>query len=106
MVARSTRPGLAQAAGSASSSSSSCSFASACSIRCSSFAALRAAFCAGFVALYFLPPPPEEARAAVYRVIAERRDIRRFRPDPVPDELLQYVLAAAHSAPSVGLMQP
>ena len=39
-------------------------------------------------------------------MIAERRDIRRFRPDPVPDEVLERVLAAAHRAPSVGLMQP
>src|SRR4051794_8272532 len=49
---------------------------------------------------------PEAERAAVHRVIAERRDIRRFRPDAVPEELLARVLAAAHSAPSVGLMQP
>jgi nicotinate-nucleotide--dimethylbenzimidazole phosphoribosyltransferase len=39
-------------------------------------------------------------------VIAERRDIRRFRPDPVPADVLQQVLEAAHRAPSVGLMQP
>lgn len=49
---------------------------------------------------------PEADRAAVHRVIAERRDIRRFRPDPVPDDVLQRVLEAAHRAPSVGLMQP
>jgi nicotinate-nucleotide--dimethylbenzimidazole phosphoribosyltransferase len=49
---------------------------------------------------------PEEARAAVYRAIAERRDIRRFRPDPVPADVLERVLVAAHQAPSVGLMQP
>lgn len=45
-------------------------------------------------------------RAAVWRAIAERRDIRRFRPDPIPHELLKRLLAAAHQAPSVGLMQP
>ena len=45
-------------------------------------------------------------RQAVYDVIAERRDIRRFRPDDVDDDILQRVLAAAHQAPSVGLMQP
>ncbi|RDI73574.1 nicotinate-nucleotide--dimethylbenzimidazole phosphoribosyltransferase [Gaiella occulta] len=45
-------------------------------------------------------------RAAVWRAIAERRDIRRFRPDPLPDELLLRLLEAAHQAPSVGLMQP
>ena len=48
----------------------------------------------------------DDARAAVYRVLAERRDIRRFRPDPVPEGVLRRVLAAAHQAPSVGLMQP
>lgn len=49
---------------------------------------------------------PATERAAVYRVIAERRDIRRFRPDPVPEEPLRRILEAAHSAPSVGMMQP
>ena len=48
----------------------------------------------------------EGDRAAVMRVIAERRDIRRFRPDPLPDEVLSRLLEAAHKAPSVGLMQP
>jgi nicotinate-nucleotide--dimethylbenzimidazole phosphoribosyltransferase len=43
---------------------------------------------------------------AVYDVIAERRDVRRFRPDEVGDDVLRRVLAAAHEAPSVGLMQP
>lgn len=48
-----------------------------------------------------------EQRRAVYRVIAERRDMRRFTPDStVPDEVLARLLAAAHAAPSVGLMQP
>ena len=48
----------------------------------------------------------DAARAAVHRVIAERRDIRRFRPDDVPADVLRRVLEAAHRAPSVGLMQP
>jgi nicotinate-nucleotide--dimethylbenzimidazole phosphoribosyltransferase len=48
----------------------------------------------------------EAEREVVHRVIAERRDVRRFRPDEVPDDVLQGVLAAAHRAPSVGLMQP
>ena len=47
-----------------------------------------------------------EERTAVMRAIAERRDIRRFRPDPLPDKLLRKLLEAAHRAPSVGLMQP
>ncbi|OGT17332.1 MAG: 5,6-dimethylbenzimidazole synthase [Gallionellales bacterium RIFOXYB12_FULL_54_9] len=45
-------------------------------------------------------------RAAIYRVIAERRDMRHFNSEPVPEEVLQRVLHAAHQAPSVGLMQP
>lgn len=46
-------------------------------------------------------------RRAVYRVIAERRDMRRFVPGArVPEEVLTRLLHAAHAAPSVGLMQP
>jgi 5,6-dimethylbenzimidazole synthase len=46
-------------------------------------------------------------RAAVYRAINARRDVRRgFVDRPLPEELLQRLLAAAHCAPSVGLMQP
>jgi 5,6-dimethylbenzimidazole synthase len=46
-------------------------------------------------------------RAAVYRVIGERRDVRRgFLSTPLPDELVRRLLRAAHCAPSVGLMQP
>jgi 5,6-dimethylbenzimidazole synthase len=49
----------------------------------------------------------EVERQAVYRAIRERRDVRRgFLPQPIPDELLGRLLEAAHSAPSVGLMQP
>lgn len=44
--------------------------------------------------------------AAVYKVIAERRDIRHFLPDPIEPKLLARLLCAAHQAPSVGLMQP
>ncbi len=44
--------------------------------------------------------------AAVYRAIALRRDMRHFRPDPVPPDVLQRLLDAAHRAPSVGFMQP
>jgi len=49
---------------------------------------------------------PADQRDVVHRVIAERRDVRRFRPEDVPEDTLQRVLAAAHRAPSVGLMQP
>jgi nicotinate-nucleotide--dimethylbenzimidazole phosphoribosyltransferase len=47
-----------------------------------------------------------EARAGLYEAVAARRDVRRFRPDPVPDEVLERVLGAAHAAPSVGHSQP
>lgn len=45
-------------------------------------------------------------RAAVYRAIAERRDMRHFSGGEVAPELLARLLEAAHHAPSVGLMQP
>jgi 5,6-dimethylbenzimidazole synthase len=47
-----------------------------------------------------------EEIAAVYRVMALRRDMRHFLSDPLDDALLGRLLAAAHLAPSVGLMQP
>jgi nicotinate-nucleotide--dimethylbenzimidazole phosphoribosyltransferase len=49
---------------------------------------------------------PAADREALYRVIGARRDIRRYRPDPVPDEVLTRVLGAGHQAPSVGHSQP
>ncbi|ACT47183.1 5,6-dimethylbenzimidazole synthase [Methylotenera mobilis] len=49
---------------------------------------------------------PEHEKEAIYRVIAERRDMRHFLPDPVEPEVLAKILHAAHHAPSVGLMQP
>jgi 5,6-dimethylbenzimidazole synthase len=49
---------------------------------------------------------PQERRT-VYRVISERRDMRRFVPGGVVgEEVLARLLQAAHAAPSVGLMQP
>lgn len=46
-------------------------------------------------------------RAAVYRAIFERRDVRRnFLPDPIPEEVIGRLLNAAHHAGSVGFMQP
>ncbi|MGH3558571.1 MAG: 5,6-dimethylbenzimidazole synthase [Mycobacterium sp.] len=49
---------------------------------------------------------PQERRA-VYRVISERRDMRRFVPgSTVPEDVLARLLHAAHAAPNVGLMQP
>ena len=48
----------------------------------------------------------EAGIAALHAVIDARRDIRRFRPDAVPPEVLRRVLAAGHAAPSVGHSQP
>ncbi len=48
----------------------------------------------------------DAARDALAAIIAGRRDVRRFRPDPVDDAVLERVLEAAHRAPSVGLSQP
>jgi nicotinate-nucleotide--dimethylbenzimidazole phosphoribosyltransferase len=49
---------------------------------------------------------PVQWREGVYQAIYRRRDVRRFRPDPVPPDVLTRVLDAAHHAPSVGFMQP
>ncbi|MBA3696403.1 MAG: 5,6-dimethylbenzimidazole synthase [Methylotenera sp.] len=51
-------------------------------------------------------PFNESEIAAVYRVIAERRDMRHFAPGVIAPQLLTKLLNAAHHAPSVGLMQP
>lgn len=40
------------------------------------------------------------------QVVAGRRDIRRYRPDPVPEELVRKVVEAGHLGPSVGHSQP
>lgn len=49
---------------------------------------------------------PEHEKKAIYKVIAERRDMRHFLPKPIAPALLTKLLQAAHHAPSVGLMQP
>ncbi|MEY4705037.1 MAG: hypothetical protein RL042_1239 [Nitrospirota bacterium] len=49
----------------------------------------------------------DHERAAVYRVIFERRDVRRnFLQKPIADDVLARILTAAHHAGSVGFMQP
>lgn len=49
----------------------------------------------------------ETERAAVYRVIRERRDVRTgYLRKALDDTTLIRLLGAAHCAPSVGLMQP
>ncbi len=49
----------------------------------------------------------EEERAAVYKSIYSRRDVRgQFKSEAVPDDVLARIITAAHHAPSVGFMQP
>ncbi|WP_216215438.1 5,6-dimethylbenzimidazole synthase [Amycolatopsis aidingensis] len=44
---------------------------------------------------------------AFYEVVRRRRDVRaEFTGEPIAEEVLERVLEAAHSAPSVGLTQP
>ncbi len=47
-----------------------------------------------------------EDRDTVYRVMAERRDMRHFSGGQVEEATLKKLLSAAHLAPSVGFMQP
>ncbi len=49
----------------------------------------------------------DDERAAVYKAIYNRRDVRdQFLPRPIKDDVLMRLLDAAHHAPSVGFMQP
>jgi 5,6-dimethylbenzimidazole synthase len=48
----------------------------------------------------------ETEKAAIYKVIRERRDMRHFKPDPISGEILEKLMTAAQQAPSVGYMQP
>lgn len=43
---------------------------------------------------------------AYYRLVAERRSIRRYRPGPIPAETLERILTAACWAPSAHNRQP
>lgn len=45
-------------------------------------------------------------RAQLLELFRWRRDVRRFRPEPVPESLLNRLLEAACLAPSVGLSEP
>ena len=44
--------------------------------------------------------------ALVERLVAERRSVRAFRPDPVPRDLVEHILDVAARAPSGTNMQP
>ncbi|ATU91008.1 5,6-dimethylbenzimidazole synthase [Phyllobacterium zundukense] len=49
----------------------------------------------------------DNERAAVYKAIYTRRDVRdQFLPRAIPGDVLMRLLNAAHHAPSVGFMQP
>jgi 5,6-dimethylbenzimidazole synthase len=53
-------------------------------------------------------PPRFDAsfRERFAELVRWRRDVRRFRPDPVPAELIERLLSLATYAPSVGFSQP
>ncbi|WP_448569276.1 5,6-dimethylbenzimidazole synthase [Thalassotalea ganghwensis] len=49
----------------------------------------------------------EQEKAALYKVIYSRRDVRKnFIDKPIPDAIIKRILNAGHHAPSVGFMQP
>ncbi len=53
--------------------------------------------------------PPQfdrDFQAQLFELLRWRRDVRRFRPDPIAEEVLERLIAAACLAPSVGLSQP
>ncbi|MBA2933768.1 nitroreductase [Sphingomonas sp. CGMCC 1.13654] len=53
-------------------------------------------------------PPPLflEPAAAFAKIVAERRSVRGFRPDPVPDALIERIFTIAGQAPSNCNAQP
>ncbi|MGQ9513980.1 MAG: nitroreductase family protein [Thermoproteota archaeon] len=42
----------------------------------------------------------------VYKAISVRRSIRKYKPDPIPEDVLLKILEAARLAPSAGNRQP
>ena len=53
-----------------------------------------------------MPEFDDGFRARLVELLTWRRDVRRFRADPLPDGLLEHLLEIAALAPSVGLSQP
>ena len=55
-----------------------------------------------------MTPPRFDAdfREKLDELIAWRRDVRRFRRDPVPRAMVREILALAQLSPSVGNSQP
>lgn len=55
---------------------------------------------------YRPPVPPAEAARAFYEIMAQRRSVRMFKPDPVPREVIEWVIRCAGTAPSGANKQP
>jgi 5,6-dimethylbenzimidazole synthase len=53
-----------------------------------------------------LPTFNDQFRARLHDLFAWRRDVRRFRSDPLPEGALERLIETACLAPSVGLSQP
>ena len=53
-----------------------------------------------------VPEFDDAFRAQLLQLVAWRRDVRRFRPDPLPAGALERLIEIACLAPSVGLSQP
>jgi 5,6-dimethylbenzimidazole synthase len=53
-----------------------------------------------------MPEFDEAFRARLVELLTWRRDVRRFRRDPLPEGLVERLLEIAALAPSVGLSQP
>jgi 5,6-dimethylbenzimidazole synthase len=53
-----------------------------------------------------VPEFDDAFRARLIELLTWRRDVRRFRADPLPAGLLEHLLEIAALAPSVGLSQP
>jgi 5,6-dimethylbenzimidazole synthase len=52
------------------------------------------------------PPFDDAFRARLRELLAWRRDVRRFRRDPLPEGAIERLIETACLAPSVGLSQP
>ena len=53
-----------------------------------------------------MPDFDDAFRARLVELLTWRRDVRRFRADPLPEGMLERLLEIAALAPSVGLSQP
>jgi nitroreductase len=51
-------------------------------------------------------PRPTASCDSLEALLGRRRMVRRYRPDPVPDEVVRRLIAAAVRAPSAGHTQP